>query len=63
MLRDFLDSGASDVTLGALEQWCRDNDCGDFWDRFVAGKEIPDLDALLERARELPHFFEFTARD
>lgn len=54
MLRDFLDSGASDVTLEALEQWCRDNDCGDSWDRFVAGKEIPDLDALLERAGASP---------
>jgi hypothetical protein len=57
MLRDFLAAGKSSVSLSDLETWCRDHELSDFWDEYIAGTAVPDLEEWADRAEALPDYF------
>lgn len=49
LLRDLMDSGIQVATLEDLETWCAEHGLADFWQRYVAGTDVPDLGTWLLR--------------
>lgn len=57
MLRDFLEAGKRELSLSDLEEWCREHELDDFWDEYVAGTTVPDLEEWADRAEALSGYF------
>lgn len=61
MLRDFLDDGKREISLIDLQTWSRAHELDAFWNEYVVGLTVPDLDAWMNRAKALDDFFTFQA--